>query len=191
MVVYTGRIWRRFLAFGLDSFIAGLCFLPAWIQLFGSWIKSQTLAVDWNWIALGLTLQLFYKWLFLYFLGGTLGKLLFGLRVVSIHHPEQGLGLLQSLLRVLTDYLSIFFGHSLRVLALMRLDRTHVSDWVAETRVVQFAKPTAPTQRRVVIAVLIMVFSFSSQFQSLYRAFQTVYFEDGQFVIESDNDESR
>jgi len=190
MVVYTGRIWRRLIAYGLDSFIAGLCFLPVWIQIVGSALQDQQVRIDWTWVALGILLQLFYKWLFLYFLGGTLGKLLLGLRVVSRNQPEKGLGLLQSLLRVLTDSLSFFFGNALRALALMRLDRTHVSDWVAETRVVQFSKPSSPTKRHIFLALVIMMVSFSNQFQAIYQIAQGLRFEAGQFIFER-NDRDR
>lgn len=182
MVVYTGRIGRRLIAYSLDSVVVGLCFLPVWIQLLGSYFQNQALTVNPVWILLSVLLQLFYKWLFLYFLGGTLGKLLLGLRVVPIHEPEKGLGLMQSFLRVLTDSLSLFFGHSLRAVALLRLDRTHVSDWVAETRVVQFSHPRSPTKRHWILAIGIMVFSFINQFQSLYHLVQRVQFVEGQVV---------
>jgi uncharacterized RDD family membrane protein YckC len=132
---------------------------------------------------IGYLLRLFYKWMFLFFLGATFGKWLFGLRVVPALHPSASLGLMQSLLRVLTDDLSFFFGQALRALALVRLDRTHVSDWVAETRVVQFSKPGRSLRRHWILALLVMVFSFWSQFQSVYRLFLIMDIKAGEVVF--------
>ncbi|MEZ0392283.1 MAG: RDD family protein [Pseudobdellovibrionaceae bacterium] len=182
-VMYTARTGRRLMAFGVDSMIQGLCFLPLWIHVVASVLDEQLLIVDFRWLALCLLLILFYKWMFLYFLGGTLGKLIFGLRVVPRHHPGEGLGLVQSFLRVLTDSLSLFFGHSLRALALLRLDRTHVSDWVAETRVVQWTQPKDILRRHWILASAIIFFSFTHQFSSLYRSVQNATLTKGQVIF--------
>lgn len=184
-VMYTARTGRRLLAFWIDSFFLGLCFVPIWIQLVGAYIRDQEMSVSWNWIVMGYLLRLLYKWMFLYFLGATVGKWLLGLRVVPRAHPADGLGLFQIFLRVLTDDLAFFFGQSLRALALLRLDRTHVSDWVAETRVVQFSKPQNSIKRHWILALVIIFFSFISQFQSVYELFQRLEWRAGQVIIRS------
>lgn len=179
----TASTERRLLAFSIDSFFHFLCFLPVWIQTMGSYLKTQVLALDVNWLLIGLLFVLFYKWLFLYFLGGTVGKLIAGLRVVPAFDPSQSLGLMQSLLRVLTDSLSIFFGHALRALAFFRLDRTHVADWVAETRVMQFKPRKSYTVRRWIVALVVMFFSGTAQFQNMYRLVQKAELVDGKIVL--------
>jgi len=180
----TSSTWRRVIAYWIDSFITGLCLLPFWIQVWGGMFFDQKVAVDWQWLAVGLLLSLFYKWSFLYFLGATVGKLMMGLRVVSTSGTGEELGLFQSFLRVLADGLSFFFGLAPRALALLRLDRTHVSDWVAETRVVQIVPQTALISRRWVAALIIIWISFFSQFSNLYQTLRVIEFEAGQIIFD-------
>ncbi len=183
----TAQTWRRVLAFWMDSIVAALCFLPVWIQIFSSYLELGVLSVSLSWVLIGLLLQLFYKWLFLYFLGGTLGKLMMGLRVVPKDQLEGSLGLFQSFLRVLTDSLSFFFGQALRSLALIRFDRTHVSDWVAETRVVQYAPRKRPPTRHWILVLIVFIFSFLSQFQTAYQLVQRSTFENGMIVVDANH----
>jgi uncharacterized RDD family membrane protein YckC len=178
-------MYRRIAAFLIDSLIVLLCFAPVWIQMLGSYLREGALIVPLSWLGMSLLLQLFYKWLFLYFLGGTLGKLMMGLRVVPSAHPDQDLGLFQSLLRVLTDALSFFFGQALRALALVRLDRTHVSDWVAETRVVQLAPRSHPPTRHWVLALIVILISFSNQFHRAYQLVQNSELVDGEIIFDA------
>lgn len=185
MQMETSSLYRRVSAYLVDSFILAMCFLPVWIQLIGSYLNDGVWAVSISWLLVGFLFQLFYKWLFLYFLGGTIGKLLFGLRVVPAAHPENSLGLFQSLLRVLTDSLSIFFGQALRAAALIRLDRTHVSDWVAETRVMQFEPLRSPPTRHWILAILVVVITFCAQFQKIYQTFQSAEIADGEIVFDA------
>lgn len=179
---------RRFAAFALDSFVISFCYVPVWLQLWASYMEEGVPSVEIGWVGASLLLQLFYKWLFLYFMQGTPGKLLMGLRVISRSNPEAGLGLFQSFLRVLTDSLSLFFGQSLRALALIRLDRTHVSDWVAETQVVQLKPRNYPPRRHWVVAILVVVVSFLSQFRQIYSLVQNTQLSGGHVILDSDLD---
>jgi len=182
----TASTWRRVLAYGIDSIIMGICFLPFWLQVWGSMLFDHEISVGWQWLGVVLLLQLFYKWLFLYFLGGTIGKLMLGLRVVN-RTGEEGLGLMQSFLRVFADSLSIFFGLAPRALALLRLDRTHVSDWVAETRVVQLSPQRVLMRRHWLAALVVIWISFFSQFSRVYHGLQAVDFEGGRIVLDLDS----
>lgn len=180
----TASTWRRLAAYWMDSMVLGLCLLPFWFQVWGALVWGSEIAVSWRWLVAGVLLQLFYKWTFLYFMGGTLGKLIMGLRVVPRWDSQADLGLFQSLLRVLTDALSIFFGMAPRALALLRLDRTHISDWVAETRVVQLDPQKQIMRRHWAVALLVIWVSFFGQFSDLYRRLQHIEFEGGQIVLD-------
>jgi uncharacterized RDD family membrane protein YckC len=164
--------------------VSGLCLLPFWIQLWGGMLFEDKVQVEWRWLIVALLLNLFYKWSFLYFLGATLGKLVMGLRVVPSSGQSEDLGLFQSFLRVFTDGLSFFFGLAPRALALLRLDRTHVSDWVAETRVVQLGPQRALISRHWVTALFVIVVSFSSQFSNLYQSLRYIEFANGQIIFD-------
>jgi uncharacterized RDD family membrane protein YckC len=182
-VMQVPSLFRRIVAFGIDSWIAGLFFLPVWIQLMGSLIRVGQMEVEIQWLLVCYGMQFLYSWFFLYFLGGTLGKLMMGLRVVPARDPQVELGLFQSFLRVLTDQLSLFFGQALRALALVRLDRTHVSDWVAETRVVQLKPVNFKPRRHVLLALFIGVMSLTSQFREVDRIIQRVEFSEGRVIF--------
>ena len=142
--IYTANTWKRLGAYLVDHCIIGLFFLPVTLQSWQSYLGWGYIQVQWKWVLICFALQFSYRWLFLKLLGATLGHLLFGLRLVSLH-GNGSLTWLQSLLRILVDHLSFFFGEALKVLIFLRFDRTHLSDWVAETRLVQFQLPTLLT----------------------------------------------
>ena len=62
-------------------------------------------------------------------------------------------------------YVFIFFGLGLKVLAFLRFDRTHISDWLAETQVVQVDMLRPLPKRRPILALsLFFLLSFESVF---------------------------
>jgi uncharacterized RDD family membrane protein YckC len=183
-MMFTASTWRRLVAYWLDSMVLAFCWLPVFIQVWGSMAYEGRVAFEWRWLLVGVLLQLFYKWTFLYFLGGTIGKLIMGLRVVPAVDQQASLGLFQSFLRVFADALSIFFGHAPRALALLRLDRTHISDWVAETRVMQLAPQPLLMRRHLLLAMFVILVSFFSQFASIYQNFRLAHIEGPQIIFE-------
>ncbi len=191
----TASTIKRGIAFLIDSGIAFIFMLPVWVQLLFFQLNHGFGAGVWTveprWILLSGLMIFFYRWLFVFFLGGTLGKLIMGLQIVPALRPNEALGLFQSFLRALADGLSLFFGQSLRALAFLRFDRTHVSDWVAETRVVQFTPRKHPPRRRVWFTLVIVLFSFWNAFFRIYTTIHRVHFESGQFVVRlvDDSDE--
>ena len=191
--INTAGTGRRIVAFCIDRMIAAIFMIPLWIQLFSSYFTSGRFEVEPRWILLSGVMIFFYRWLFLFFLGGTVGKLLMGLQVISVHNSrpafseKPSLGLFQSFLRVLTDGLSIFFGQSLRALAFLRYDRTHVSDWVAETRVVQFVPRKSPVKRRVWLALFVILFSFWNTFQEIYLTVHYVHYDSGKLIFDAEH----
>lgn len=133
---------------------------------------------------------------FYYFVGATPGKMLMGLRLVSRYQgyamnpttaemdsgsPE--LTLVQVLLRVLADSLSIFVGDSLKALIFFRLDRTHVSDWIAETRVVQTIPRNHPPRRRWIIGSLLFVILLKNGILKSYYLFKESEVQQGKIYI--------
>lgn len=194
-MVETAATEKRIVAFVIDRAIEAVLYLPVWIQLGISYLTQGEYSVGWRLVLACALMHLLYDWMFLYFLGGTVGKLLFGLRVVPRFEPHNTLTLWQSLLRPLTDRLSIFVGQALRALAFLRFDRTHVSDWVAETWVVQRLPRRRRPVRRFVLALLIILISLSSSFLQFYRLVHSARMEDGRIIFDassaSDEDSAR
>ena len=176
---------KRIAAYAIDSSLIWLSLLPLWLQLGATYFTTGEPTLTWNWLLAGLLLVLFYQWMFLYFLGATIGKWIMGLRVVSIHH-NQDLGLFQSLLRVLTNALSIFFGESLRALAFFRLDRRHLGDWVAETWVVQSQPLGHFPKRHWFLGLALVLMGFTSSFRDIYSLIQNVELVGDQIIFDAD-----
>ena len=178
--IYTASTIRRLVALWLDQIIVGVGYSPALLQIFFSYLRSRSFEVDIRWLLMGWLLAFAYRLCFNYFLGGTIGKLLMGLRLVS---KNGELTLAQVVLRVLTDELSWFFGLAPRAFALLRLDRTHISDWVAETQVVQFSERAHPPHRWKILAPLFILLVGISTFLGLYRELRHIQVEDDGLVI--------
>lgn len=187
---YVPSTWRRLAAQSVDGVILGAFSLPIAVRGIQTYLATGIFEVEWKWLVVSFTLQLLYKWLFLKFLGATIGKLLFGLRLVSRNGGGE-LGWLQALIRVITDSLSIFFGQATKVLLFLRFDRTHLSDWVAETRVIQFSPRVSPPHRRPVLTLVLFLYLAYSGFMQSYRYFQTTEWNRTSIKIDLKNAYSR
>lgn len=97
--------------------------------------------------------------LFLKFKGASPGKWILGLKVVPYRPESRDLTWSQASVRVLSSMmLGFLFSWAPYVLALMRFDRTHLVDWIAETRVVGLKK--RPTQVVIYPKLAVVVFLF-------------------------------
>ncbi len=189
--VYTAEGWRRVFAWVIDSSLSSLFYLPIWVQLGFLLGPTTQHTLSLSLLLLCFALQFCFRWMVLYFLAASPGKLLFGLRVVNAHEPESPLGLTQSFLRVLADHLSLFFGDALRILAWFRFDRTHVSDWVAETRVVQDWPRKRIPRRRILVASLGFIFLLQSGWSQAYFLFRRIDYKNGVLVVLSTHNANR
>lgn len=143
---------RRILAFLTDEGVRGLFFLPALMR------PSQLEL----WLLCWL-LSLAFRALCLQFVGATPGKQIFSLQVVSLRGPgQEALSWGQSLIRPLADDLSVFFGLLPRSVAILRLDRRHLSDVWAETKVIQIPERVSAPRRHFVFWVVFLIFELPS-----------------------------
>jgi uncharacterized RDD family membrane protein YckC len=178
----VARTWRRVVAFFVDQLIIGLFYAPVWIQVASSWVQGQSLEIDWRLLLMCFLLQFLYRWIFLVFMGATLGMLIFGIRVVDFEDGEFP-DWLPSFIRVLTDHLSFFFGQAFHVLAIFRFDRRHLSDWLAKTQVRQFAPRENPPKPYVVLGTICFVYCFFSGFYSAYRLIQSTEWDQQTLIF--------
>lgn len=175
MEFYTASTWKRLFAYWIDSIIAGFFFAPMWIPFIkGVIYQDEVIFLSWSLILACVVFRISWDVACLYFLSATPGKLLLGLKVISLENATGRLSLLQCFLRVLADQLSFFFGLAPRALAFLRLDRRHVSDWLAETKVVQKIPREKAPERRVVLAVVLVVFALFGRMVEVYRMFQQI-----------------
>jgi|GEM_PF-6523185 len=183
-IYHTASLWRRVVARILDIMIRMLWYFPVLIQMVqGVWSGGEV-AISWSLLITCALASFLYQWFFLYFLGATLGKLLLGLRIVN-WRDQADLTLMQACVRVATDGLSFFFGEALHVLALLRFDRRNVSDWVAETWVVQKFPASSQAVPRPVLALVLSLCFGVLGFLNLYEMVQTSVFDSQGIVLTS------
>lgn len=98
-----------------------------------------------------------YEFVFLVMMQATPGKWVFGLKVVPANNSAERLHWTQCLMRPLMGRLSLFFSVAIYALAFFRYDRTHLCDWVAETRVVQAQPRVKPARLRWFLGTLLVI----------------------------------
>jgi uncharacterized RDD family membrane protein YckC len=168
----------RIFAFWIDQSLSSVFYAPIFIIGLRAWFEHEEIFIPWKWLLLGGSLRFLYRWSFLYLLGATPGKMLFGLRVLS--YPEKNpLGFGQSLVRVFVDQFSVLLGLGPRALAFLRFDRRHLSDWVAETWVLQKTEETsrAPSSRRWVLALGLCAYLSFTGLVQCYKVLQMSDFD--------------
>jgi uncharacterized RDD family membrane protein YckC len=149
--VYAPSTVKRLLAFGVDQFLILLLYIP-FIKIFTQALLDDGEIYFSLWSLLYLFLApAFYEFVFLFLWQKTPGKWLFNLKVVSAANGLGQLGFSDSFLRALAGRLSFFFSSAIYAVAFFRYDRTHVKDWLAETRVVQSSARRKPPQVRWIL----------------------------------------
>lgn len=192
-MIYIAKTSKRVMAFLIDGTIVNFIWWPISFYSSEMLLREGLVRIPFSSLGALLLLSLFYKWVFLYFLGGTLGKLILGLRVVpslAARDLEGGesvdlqLGFLQSLLRVLVGAFSLFLGGALYSLAFLRLDRRHVADWVAETQVIQLNPHRKIFKRRIFWGLAFFVQMSFFQMDYIYKKVGQLNVEFKDRVIE-------
>jgi uncharacterized RDD family membrane protein YckC len=178
--IYVPSTWRRLGAFLIDQFFSAFMYLP----FFGFF--SKLIFTD-NDVYLSLTqfgimmlIPAVYEFVFLALMQATPGKWFLGLKVVPRHNPETKLEFGQCLLRPLVGRLSLLFSWAIYALAFFRYDRTHLCDWVAETRVVQFKPRAKRTRVRWVLGVLLILSHGWEGVKTASNTLQQINWVDGQ-----------
>jgi uncharacterized RDD family membrane protein YckC len=186
----TANSFRRFFAYIVDKvvifFLYFFLYLPVWIQISVSWLADRTFEIRWHWLIICFLLQFAYRWCFLKTLGGTLGKLLMGLRLVNRRTGEP-LSWMQAFLRVLTDQLSLLFGPAHQMLLFARFDRTHLADWVAETQVRQLAENSAQPKRNIPMAIFLCLYFALTSYLSIYQLVQRSEWSSQSLIVHAKN----
>lgn len=128
---------RRVSAYAIDELMGFIFWIPLFLYVWKHSNESPSLLISWNWI-LGLwAARMTYETLCIYVLQALPAQYFFGLKIISIHHPNMGLSLMQSALRVLMAQFKYIFGPAIYFMALFHPERQHLGDIIAETQVVQ------------------------------------------------------
>ncbi len=155
----------------LDEIIIGLFCLPVLIPLF--WGRSD-LWTPWPWVIYLCEVPLMYESLSIWVFSQSLGKWVFSLQVCSNRNPKLELNFWQCLLRSLVGRLTLFFSWAPQALALFRYDRTHLADWLAQTRVISLRPNPKRTRIRPWWGVIFIFLFLETGLSSAALFFQSL-----------------
>lgn len=157
--MYVASTVRRTVAHIMDEAIGALFWLPLFVLVWTKAMRGEDLLVHWKWI-LGIWIaRMTYEVLCIYALQALPGQYFLGLKILSTHRPELGLGLSQVFIRVLMSQLKYILGPSIYFMALFHRERQHLGDVIAETHVVQYSERFFKPRMRFVLGSILVYFS--------------------------------
>ncbi len=156
--VYVPSTWRRLVAQGIDQIIRLLFYIPFMKSFFLLVMTDEDVRISLGSFVLMFLIPAIYEFIFLVLMQATPGKWLMGLKVVPFANSAAALDWRQCVLRPLTERLTFFFSWAVYAVAFFRYDRTHLADWVAETRVVQFHPRITRAKIRWILGSLLLIF---------------------------------
>lgn len=181
--VYIPSTWRRLVAKGLDSVIRSIFYLPFVKSFFLLLFTDEDVRISLGSLLVMFIVPAIYEFVFLALMQATPGKWLMGLKVVPFNDASAHLDWRQCLLRPLMERLSFFFSLAIYALAFFRYDRTHLADWVAETRVVQFTPRPVRTKIRWFLGSIFVLLNVVEGLQSSARILDIIDWEKGQVEL--------
>lgn len=183
--VYIPSTWRRLAAKGIDSLIRSLFYLPFVKSFFLLVFTDEDVSISLGSLFVMFIVPAIYEFVFLAFMQATPGKWLMGLKVVPFSDSSAQLDWRQCVLRPLVERLSFFFSLAIYALAFFRYDRTHLADWVAETRVVQAAPRSSKTKIRWFLGSIFILINVFEGLQSSSRVLEVIDWGRGQVDLRS------
>lgn len=184
--MYIASTNRRVLAYLLDQFMSYIFFLPLFIKVGLHYFKfGHEILIPWSWLISMVSLHVLFQVICLYILGGLPAQWLFGLRVVSIYHPEMGLSLSQCFIHAIVDKLKFFIGNALYFSAFWNRERRHIVNLLAETRVVQKEPSDGIPPARFAIGTILFVVSLVSGFYENASLVRHSKFDSISWIIEN------
>lgn len=150
--------FRRTLAHIMDEMIGFIFWIPMLVSIVAKMGSSQAIVISWKLFFMCWLSRMAYEVICTYILQALPAQHFLGLKILSTYHPELGLGLSQTVLRVLFAQFKYLLGPSIYFMALFHRDRQHLGDILAETRVVQIHERSfAPKPRWVMGSLLVFL----------------------------------
>ncbi|MGZ3768909.1 MAG: RDD family protein [Bdellovibrio sp.] len=180
---YIPSTWKRLIARGIDSIIGTLLYFPFFKSLLLLVFTDQDVTISLSSLLIMFLIPAIYEFIFLVLMQATPGKWLMGLKVVPFHDVSGHLDWRQCLMRPLVERLSLFFSLAIYALAFFRYDRTHLADWIAETRVVQGTPRPTRTKIRWFIGSILILMNFSEGLRSSSHILSVIDWSSGQVEL--------
>ena len=176
---FVPSTWKRVFAWWLDQVFIWMVLAPILMmfpQTEDGWIQLSL-----PWAIMLFLYPVLFETLALYFLNTTPGKWIFNLRVVAASPAATEHWGVHVLIRSLISYFGIFFW-AIIATAFFRYDRTHLADWIAETRVVGSHAGRSP-KLRPVFGMSLLILGLVQGWASMTVQISNVEYEDGFIYI--------
>lgn len=177
---YVPSTWRRLFAYSVDQLVVLPFYLPFVGVFFRLFFSDDEVLVSLNQLLVLYLIPAVYECVFLILMQATPGKWLMGLKVVPSQNYTEKLHWSQCLLRPLVGRLSFFFSAAVYAVAFFRYDRTHLCDWVAETRVVQGKPRPRKAQIRWILGTLVVLLYVYEGMVSAEMVLKSIKWSEGQ-----------
>jgi uncharacterized RDD family membrane protein YckC len=174
---YVPSTWNRLIAKAIDQVASVIFFIPFFGKVITMLFTDEDVYISLPMLLFLLFIPAIYEALFLALMQRTPGKWMMGLKVVPNHDANENLRWDQCVLRPLTGRLSLFFSLAIYATAFFRYDRTHLADWVAETRVVQATPRRSRTNIRWLLGSLCIVMYTYEGINSAINVFDNIDWE--------------
>lgn len=159
--IYIASTWRRIFAFLIDQVFILFFYLPFAKTFLDVFFSDEEVMISLPKLLVLFLVPALYEFVFLMILQATPGKWLLNMKVVPSNNPYQELPVSSCILRPLVGRLTFFFSWAIYALAFFRYDRTHLADWVAETRLIQFIpRDSRPKIRWILGSFLIVCYVY-------------------------------
>lgn len=159
--VYVPSTWKRLAALTIDQLMILPFYLPFAKKFFSVFFTDDDVYLSLVQLFVLFMVPALFEFLFLVVMQATPGKWIMGLKVVPQENPYEELHWTQCVMRPIASRLSFFFAWGIYALAFFRYDRTHLADWMAETRVVQFVPRVRRARVRWVLGLLfVLMYSY-------------------------------
>ena len=154
--MYVASTFRRISAHAVDELFGSIFWIPLLVYFWKHSREGSEILISWKWIAAVWVAKMAYETLCIFVLQALPAQHFFGLKIMSTHQPEMGLGLMQTFLRVLMAQLKYILGPSIYFMALFHHKRQHLGDIVAETQVIQYNDRTFEPKARFILGSILV-----------------------------------
>jgi uncharacterized RDD family membrane protein YckC len=151
---------RRLIATAIDNFILTLLFINlSPYEGIPDIDTARQLFISWKFVGFFLAFTLGFYSFFITRFSATPGKMLTGLKVITVGGRSTKVSLAQAMIRTFFIGLSSIFYYIPLIELLIRRDRRHFADQLADTMVIQESQRFSLPSKRYIVAILIFIVS--------------------------------
>lgn len=181
--LYLPQSLRRMAAYFIDEICLALLLFPLWRIVWDVFFVDDDLFLSLPAFFFLMFFPALYQFVFWSFFSRTPGQWVMGLWLVQASDDGRRVTWTQALLRALAMRLSLFFSYAIYLVAFFRYDRTHLGDWVAETRVMQEMETPRRIRLHPIVGTILILLYISDGFSRAMLTWECIDWENGQIEM--------